>query len=124
MKKKALSSVDVYITEHKYRPMFYLFHVPAQIYPYCLLVAFLIALPHASILNLCCGLLVGNIYSVVNFKRVPKQADLKREKSNHYISSMYSDRDQSPDGFQKQPFALFTLSWLEKDRRYVGSDAI
>ena len=120
----ALSVVDVYITEQRYRSMFYLFHVPAQIYPYCLFIAFVIALPKCSILSMVCGLIVGNIYSVVQFKRVPKKADLKREKSNHYITSIYSDRDQNNDSFQPPPFALFTLSWVEKDRRFVGSDKI
>ena len=120
----ALSVVDVYITEQKYRSMFYLFHVPAQFYPYCLFISFAIALPKCSILNMICGLIVGNVYSIIQFKRVPKKADMKREKSNHYITSIYSERDQNNESFQPSPFAIFTLSWLEKDRRFSGSDKL
>ena len=120
----ALSGIDVYITEQKYRSMFYIFHVPVRIYPFCVATAFLIALPDCSVLSLACGLLIGNIYSWLQFKRVPKKADIKREKSNHYMTNMCAERDQSVDSIQSSPFALFTLSWLDKERRFVVPDKI
>lgn len=120
----AFAYINAYITEQKYRSVFGIFHVPAKLYPYVMILIHHIALPNASILSSVSGLIVGNIYSWTQFKPPPKKINRKKESASRYITSMCAERELSNEGSIHNPFALFTLSWLERESKHSLNEKV
>lgn len=120
----AITSIDVYITEQRFRSVFGVFHVPSKLYPIVIALLYHIALPDSSYISSLSGLFVGVCYAVLSFKPPPQRSYKSNDKHSNYGGNMYQDKDVSNDGIAHSPFALFTMSWLQSDQRNDRGDKL
>lgn len=120
----AISAIDVYITDHRYKSVFGIIHVPTKLYPLVMLCLYHIALPEACYLSSFAGLLVGILYAITYFQPPPKKSDRMSNKPSPYVSSLYQDHELGADSANNLPFALFSLSWIESDQKSKRNDKL